>query len=156
MISNGAPAPARASVVLNLELSHGRHGAWARVELHERPEAAPGARRIARVALRGWMDHPATRRLEQALDDLAAGGVDQVLLDCAELRHLDYRQAPALVRTLSRFDTGSAGIVVCGLSRHLRDLFRLCGLESTLRCWPSAAELLEAPCSNGAPDASVS
>ncbi len=151
MIAPGEAAVARASVVLNLELCHGRHGAWARVELHERPEAAPGARRIARVALRGWIDRPATQRLEETLADLAARGVDQVLLDCGELLHLDYRETPALVESLRRFDASRAGVVICGLSRHLQDLFWFSGLESTVRCWPSAAELLEAPASYEAP-----
>lgn len=136
---------ARVSLALNLELSHGRYGAAARVELYERPEAAAGARRLARVRLRGWIDRPAARRLEDALEDLAARGVDQVLLDCAELRHIDYRLAPALVDALERFEARSGGIVVCGLSRHLRDLFRLAGCELRLRCWPSAAELLDLP-----------
>ncbi|HEY3216731.1 MAG TPA: STAS domain-containing protein [Candidatus Eisenbacteria bacterium] len=137
--------PTRRTLALNLELSHGRHGASARVELQERPEATAGARRIARVTLRGWIDAVAERRLEQALDDLAARGVDQVLLDCAELRHIDYRLAPGLVTALERFEARAAGIVVCGLSRHLRDLFRLAGCEPRVRCWPSSAELFDAP-----------
>ncbi|TMQ67493.1 MAG: STAS domain-containing protein [Candidatus Eisenbacteria bacterium] len=136
---------ARLALALNLELSYGRHGASARVELQERPHAAPGARRIARVTVRGWIDAAAERRLEQALDDLAARGVDQVLLDCAELRHIDYRIAPGLVSALERFEARTAGIVVCGLSRHLRDLFRLAGCEPRLRCWPSSSELFDAP-----------
>ena len=136
---------ARLALALNLELSHGRHGASARVELQERPQAPAGARRVARVTLRGWIDAVAERRLEQALDGLAARGVDQVLLDCAELRHIDYRLAPGLVSALERFEARAAGIVVCGLSRHLRDLFRLAGCEPRVRCWPSSADLFDAP-----------
>ena len=143
------PRLARLTLALNLELSYGRHGASARVELQERPHARPGARRVARVTLRGWIDAAAERRLEQALEDLAARGVDQVLLDCAELRHIDYRVAPGLVGALERFEARTAGIVVCGLSRHLRDLFRLAGCEPRLRCWPSSSDLFDGP---GAPE----
>jgi anti-anti-sigma factor len=134
----------RRTLAMNLELSHGKHGASARVEVHERPATFPAPQRIALVAVRGWLDRTAARRLGATLDDLAARGVDQLLVDCAELRHLDYRVAPGLVEALERFESRAGGFVVCGLSRHLRDLFRIAGCEPRLRCWPSAAELLEA------------
>ncbi len=130
---------------LQLELSHGRHGASARLDLYDRPDGRPGTRRIARLALRGWIDRPALMRLARALDDMANRGVDQLLLDCAELRHVDYRMTAELVACLERFEARSGGVVVCGLSRHLRDLFRLAGCEARLRLWPSADELLAEP-----------
>ncbi|MEK7329887.1 MAG: STAS domain-containing protein [Candidatus Eisenbacteria bacterium] len=137
---------ARPALALNLELSHGRPGASARVELHDRVAAdagrSPGVSRLARVALRGCIDAVAARRLEQVLDDLASRGVEQVLVDCVELRHIDFRMVPALVAALDRFEARSGGVVLCGLSRYLRDLFRMAGCESRLRCWPSAADLL--------------
>ena len=143
MIARAAAAEPRLALAFNFELSHGRHGAAARVEFHERAQDGPSPHRIALVALRGWIDRVAERRLEATLDDLAVRGVDQVLLDCAQLRHIDYRTAPALVEAVGRFESRAGGVVVCGLSRHLRDLFRLAGCESRLRCWPSAADLLE-------------
>jgi anti-anti-sigma factor len=127
----------RLALALNLELSHGRPGASARVELHDR-----GAGRIALLTLRGWIDAVAVRRLERALDDLANHAVTQLLLDCSPLRHIDYRHVPALVQALTRFETRAGGFVVCGLSPYLRDLFRMAGCEPQLRCWPSAQELL--------------
>jgi anti-anti-sigma factor len=127
----------RLALALNLELSDGRHGASARIELHERP-----AGRLALVALRGWIDRSAVQRLDRTLSDLAARGTDQLLLDCSQLRHIDYRLVPPLVDSLARFESHAGGFVVCGLSHYLRDLFRLAGCEPRLRCWPSAAELL--------------
>jgi anti-anti-sigma regulatory factor len=126
---------------LQMELSHGRHGASARLDVYDRPDAGPGARR-------GWIDRTALMRLGRALDDMASRGVDQLVLDCAELRHVDYRMTRGLVERLERFETHS-GVVVCGLSRHLRDLFRLAGCEGRLRCWPSADELLAEPLAPG-------
>lgn len=138
----------RPALALNLDLSHGQPGASARVELHDRParpEGAPaGGSRIARVSLRGDIDAIAAQRLGRALEDLALHDVDHVLLDCAQLRHIDFRRVTALVETLIRLDSRSGGVVVCGLSRYLRDLFRLAGHESRLRCWSSADDLLEA------------
>jgi len=134
----------QASVTLDLPLSHGRQGASARVSWYHRNAASPGARHIALVTLYGWLDRAALTRLELVFTDLAARGVDQVLLDCERLRHIDYRLAGTLVDRLERFEA-RAGVVVCGLSRHLRDLFRLSGCEARLRCWPSAADLLEQP-----------
>jgi anti-anti-sigma factor len=143
VIARAETAEPRLALAMNLELSHGRHGASARVELHERSAAGIRPRRIAVVVLRGWIDVAAELRLERTLEDLAARGAEQVLLDCAQLRHIDYRTAPALVDAVGRFESRAGGVVVCGLSRHLRDLFRLAGCESRLRCWPSASELLE-------------
>ncbi len=140
----------RPALALNLDLSHGKPGASARVELHDRPArpAGPaagrgGASRIARVSLHGCIDAVAAVRLGQVLEDLALRDVDQVLLDCAQLRHIDFRRVTALVDTLVRLDSRSGGVVVCGLSRYLRDLFRLAGHEGRLRCWSSADDLLE-------------
>ncbi|OGF16491.1 MAG: hypothetical protein A2W00_13035 [Candidatus Eisenbacteria bacterium RBG_16_71_46] len=139
MSSTFAPQP-RVALVMNLDLSHGRHGATARIELHERDQG-----RVALVQLGGWLDAVALGRLEDTLRDLELRGVSQLLLDCAAVRHIDYRLVPALVAALDRFEVRAGGCVVCGLSNYLRDLFRLAGCESSMRCWPSAAELLEPP-----------
>lgn len=137
----------RPALALNLELSHGRPGASARVELHDRPIVTggrmDGVSRVARVALRGHVDAVAAGRLERALGDLALRGVDVLLLDCAGLRHIDFRRVPGLVATLERFEAHAGGVVLCGLSRYLRDVFRLAGCEPRLRSWTSAADLLE-------------
>lgn len=145
MLSRADGQGSQASLALDLPLSHGRQGASARVTWYHRPQRAPGAQRIALVALHGWLDRTAVLRLERAFDDLALRGVDLVLLDCQRLRHIDYRLAGDLVDRLAQFENRAGGVVVCGLSRHLRDLFRLSGCESRLRCWPSAAELIDAP-----------
>lgn len=137
--------PVRPALALHLDLSHGRPGASARVELFERggEGGAAGGTRIARVSLRGCVDGVAAARLEQALEDLALRDLDQVLLDCAELRHVDFRRLPGLVEALLRLDARSGGVVLCGVSRYLRDLFRLAGCDRRLRCWSSADDLLE-------------
>jgi anti-anti-sigma factor len=125
------------SLALSLELSHGPFGAGARVEVLERDGV-----RLALVELRGWIDAPAVHRLEPLLDQLAVRGVNRLVVDCARVRHIDYRVVPTLVDALGRFDAHAGGFVLCGLSHYLRDLFRLAGREPGLRCWPSAAELL--------------
>lgn len=127
----------RVTLAVNLELSHGHHGAAARLELHER-----AGERLALLKLSGWIERVALRRLRHTLDDLAERGTSQLVLDCSQLRHIDYRLAPGLVDALARFESRAGGFVVCGLSHYLRDLFRLAGCESRLRCWPTAADLL--------------
>jgi anti-anti-sigma factor len=141
-----APFDAHASrpvLALSLELSSGRPGASARVEIHDTVAAGGGHSRIARVALAGCIDAVAARRLSETLDDLALRGVEDVLVDCEALRHVDFRLVPELVASLERFEARSGGVMMCGLSRYLRDVFRLAGCDSRLRCWPSAAELME-------------
>lgn len=126
------------AMAVNLQFTRGRHGAAARIEMHDRPTG-----RVAVLALRGWVDVSAEQRIEQTLEDLAVRGASQLLVDCSQLRHIDYRLVPRLVSALVRFESRSGAFVLCGLSRYLRDLFRLAGCDSQLRCWPSAAELLE-------------
>jgi hypothetical protein len=72
--------------------------------------------------------------------DLEAMGCHDVLLDWASVVHLDVRAVPVLVRDLRRFESQAGNVVLCGLSRYLRDLIRVAGCEP--RSWPSATELL--------------
>ncbi len=110
----GIPSP----LAINLELSHGRHGASARVELRG------AASERADVAICGWIDPVALLRLREVLHDLAARGVRSVALDCSQLRHIEFRLIPALLESLEAFDGGDR---VRGLSHRLGDVFRLAG-----------------------------
>jgi anti-anti-sigma factor len=127
-------------IVMHESLSHGLHGTSARLEVHE---TSPD--RTARLALRGWLDAIALSRLGQRFDDLARQGVRRLILDLAELHHVDYRLVPALTEALERFEARSGAVVVCGLSPYLRDIFRLSGCEPRLTCMPSAETLIESP-----------
>jgi anti-anti-sigma regulatory factor len=139
MVTQTGALEARTSVVMNLQLSRGRHGAAARLEVHERP-----AGRVGLLAVRGWVDLSAERGIERALDDLRARGVTRLVMDCSQLLHVDYRLVPRLADALLRFEAHAGAVVLCGLSRYLRDLFRIAGCESRLCCWPSASDLLDA------------
>jgi len=102
----------RTTLALNLELG-GRHSASARVELLEHP----GARCVAHVALRGWIDRRAERELERALAALAPRVVSGVVLDCSRVRRLADCQVARLVAALSRLERGAGAIEVRGLPR---------------------------------------
>jgi anti-anti-sigma factor len=128
----------RQTLAVNLQFTRGRHGAAARIELHER-----AAGRIAMLALRGWVDLSAERRIEQALDDLAARGATRLVLDLSQLRHVDYRMVPRLVQAIARFESRAGAVAMCGMSRYLHDLFRLSGCDVQLHTWSSVAALLD-------------
>jgi len=129
---------------VNLQFTRGRHGASGRIEWHDRPQG-----RVAVLALRGWIDLSAERRIEETLSEIATRGVEQLVVDCSQLRHVDYRLVPRLMDSLARFEARSGGTVLCGLSRYLRDLLRLAGCEPQLRCWPSVEELWSRPLEAG-------
>ena len=139
MVSQAGAGDVRTSMTMNLQLSRGRHGADARLEVHERP-----AGRVGLLALRGWVDLSAARGIERALEELAARGVSRLVVDCSQLLHVDYRFVPRLADALLGFEARAGAVVLCGLSRYLTDLFRIAGCESKLCCWPSAADLLDA------------
>lgn len=139
MVARSESSDTRTSVAINLQFTQGRHGAAARLEVHERP-----AGRVGLLALRGWVDLSAERGIERALDDLAARGVSRLVVDCSQLLHVDYRLVPRLADALLRFESHAGAVVLCGLSRYLRDLFRIAGCESKLCCWPTASDLLDA------------
>jgi anti-anti-sigma regulatory factor len=121
-----APADVRTTVALNLELG-GRHAASARVELWE----APGDSQVACVALSGWIDRGAERRLERALDALAPRAVSRVVLDCSGVSRLGGRQAERLLDAMARLEGAAGPIEVCGLSPALRER-----LGARARFWP--------------------
>jgi anti-anti-sigma factor len=129
----------RQALAVNLQFTRGRHGAAARIELHDRP-----AGRLATLALRGWVDLSAERRIEQALEDLAARGANQLVLDCSLLRHIDYRMVPRLVQALGRFESRAGSVALVGMSRYLHDLFRLSGCDVNLHPWSSVAAMFAA------------
>jgi anti-anti-sigma regulatory factor len=114
----------RVALAINLELSHGRHGAAARIEMDD---GVPGG--SARVALRGWIERSAMRRLLDTLDGLRARGVHGVTLDWSQVRHVDARQVSGLVTALSRLEARGGACAMLGLSHHLRDLFLLAGCD---------------------------
>lgn len=130
MVAPVGTLDARMTMAVNLQFTRGRHGAGARIELHDRP-----AGRFAVLALMGWVDLSAERRIEQTLDDLVSRGARQLLLDCSQLRHVDYRMVPRLVESLGRFESRAGAYAVTGMSRYLRDLFRLAGCDAHLRSW---------------------
>lgn len=144
MVAQTGTHEVRTSVTMNLQLTRGRHGAAARLEVQERPTG-----RVGMLALRGWVDLSAERAIEQVLDDLAVRGVSRLVVDCSQLLHVDYRLVPRLADALVRFEARSGVVAMCGLSRYLRDVFRIAGCESKLCCWPDAAELLDAPAPAG-------
>jgi anti-anti-sigma factor len=138
MVTRAGTSDDRTSVTMNLQFTRGRHGAAARLEVHERP-----AGRVGLLALRGWVDLSAARGIERALDDLAARGVTRLVVDCSQLVHVDYRLVPRLADALLHFESQAGAVGLCGLSRYLRDVFRLSGADTKLATWPSADELLQ-------------
>lgn len=137
MVAPVASLDPRKAVSVNLQFTRGRHGAAARIEFHDRPSG-----RLALLELRGWIDLSAERRLEQTIDELASHGVGRLVVDCSPLRHVDYRMVPRLVGALARFELRSGSVMLSGLSRHLRDLFRLAGCDPHVGAWAPAVEPL--------------
>jgi anti-anti-sigma regulatory factor len=114
----------RLTVAIDLELSHGKDGASARIEMFERTEGA-----AALVALSGWIEPVAGGRLIETLSGLAARGVRHLVLDCSRVRHIDFPLIAPLAHALAGFEAFFGTASVRGLSPHLRDLFRLSGSD---------------------------
>ncbi len=121
-------ASVRTTLAMNLEFTRGRHGAAARLELFDGPDA-----RTAVFALRGWIDAAAARRVEQTIDDLLGRDVRRLIVDGSRLQHVDYRQVPRIGAAFARFEARAGAVTFCGLSRYLLDLFRLSGCDGPLR-----------------------
>src|SRR5258706_1006397 len=118
MVSQAGPTAVRTSVTMNLQFTRGRHGAAARLEVHERP-----AGRVGLLALRGWVDLSAARGIERALDDLAARGVSRLVVDCSQLLHVDYRLLPRVAEALLPVEAHARAVLLCGVFRYPRDPF---------------------------------
>ena len=118
----------RMSCAVNLDLSHGRHPASARIEWCEAEAGMGGAE--ATLALRGWIDRSALLGLESTLGELSRRGVRRLSLDCSGVRHVELGAVSPLARLLS--DSAPAGLRLFGISPHLRDLFRLAGCRELI------------------------
>jgi len=106
MVSHAGAGDVRTSMTMNLQFTRGRHGAAARLEVHERP-----AGRVGLLALRGWVDLSATRGIESALDHLATRGISRLVVDCSQLLHVDYRLVPRLAEALLGFEARHEPVV---------------------------------------------
>ena len=131
---------ARHALAIDLELTHGPNGAAARIEFRD---ASDGT--LALVHVRGWIEGVALARLQDILAELARRGVARLVLDCSQLRHIDYRQVGALIESLARLESPTLAYGWCGLSRHLRDLFRLAGCDPALHDLASTDHWAAAP-----------
>jgi len=140
MVTQTGSSESVASLSLHLQFTRGRHGAAARLDVLERP-----AGRVGLLSLRGWVDLSAQRGIERMLDEVATRQVSRLVVDCSQLLHIDYRLVPRLADALLHFESHVAPVGLCGLSRYLRDLFRIAGCDSRLAVWPTVADLLEAP-----------
>jgi hypothetical protein len=102
----------RTALALTVELG-GRHAASARVELlHE-----PGEMQVAHVALSGWIDGAAERRLERALAVLQPREISRVVLDCSCVSRLEAPAAARLMEAVARFEGRPGAVEVRGLPR---------------------------------------
>lgn len=116
--------PERLVYAITLDLSHGPHGAHARIE---RIGAEDGDGDIARLTLFGWIDRLALDHLSGALEELASRGVRRLNLDCSRVRHIEFAALPVLLALLARVAREPGTLRLTGLSPHLRDLFRIAG-----------------------------
>lgn len=109
---------------ITLDLSHGPHGANARIE-HIGADGGDGD--AARLTLFGWIDRLALDRLSGALAELADRGVRRLSLDCSRVRHIEFAALPVLLALLANVAREPGALRLTGLSPHLRDLFRIAG-----------------------------
>jgi hypothetical protein len=122
-----ASLAARSALAINLDLSHGRHGASARVEFHDGEEGT-----CARVVVRGWIESVGFRRLRDILEDLARRGVVRLVLDCSELREIEGRCLAELIESLASLRSPAFDYQVCGLTPRLRERFRWAGFDPSI------------------------
>jgi len=102
----------RPVLTLELDLGGGARGASARFEL--RVDAGrPG---VALVAVRGWVGRVAEQRLVRALSEWMTHGIERVILDCRDARHLDPRTAHRLAEAAARRE-GGGPVEIWGLPR---------------------------------------
>jgi len=105
----------RAALAINLELG-GRHAASARVELLQES----GDAQVAHVALSGWIDGAAERRLERALAELKPRDISRVVLDSSCVSRMERPAAARLMEAVARLEGRPGEIEVRGLPRTAR------------------------------------
>jgi hypothetical protein len=102
---------ARTALAIHLELG-GRRQASARVEVVHEHEA-----RVAHVALSGWIDGAAERRLERALEALEPREISKVVVDCSCVSRIARPTAARLMEAVARIESRSGAVELRGLPR---------------------------------------
>ena len=100
---------ARTALAIHLELG-GRRQASARVEVVHEQEA-----RVAHVALSGWIDGAAERRLERALEALGPRAISRVVVDCSCVERIARPTAARLMEAVARMESRPGANEVRGL-----------------------------------------
>ncbi len=87
------------------------------------------AQRVMRVVLSGEIGHEAFADVPAMLERLLRTGVLQVVIDCSEVSHFDYRGVRPLLRRAEAFREQGGDVRLAGLSPYLFAIFRSAGAD---------------------------
>jgi anti-sigma B factor antagonist len=81
-------------------------------------------------------------RLDAAQSPVAQAFLDRVegtvTLDCSRLEYISSAGLGVLLKTQKRLQPAGGGLVLSGLSRHVRDVFTYSGFDQIFRIEPAA------------------
>jgi len=95
------------------------------------------------IEITGRMDGELAARMGQALDEVLSQGHDRLVLD---LGSVDYISSPGLreiVRAYKRAQAGGGDLRIANPSDRVLDVFKLAGLDTTLRIYRSDAQAID-------------
>ncbi|NJQ00847.1 STAS domain-containing protein [Streptomyces sp. PLAI1-29] len=93
--------------------------------------------------LDGELDYHTAPRLSRALDEITFSAGTDVILDVTELAYCDSTGLTVLISANQRAEAGGARFGIAGLSRDLRRVFTIVGLDQFFTLYASTEEAVE-------------
>src|SRR3954454_21927203 len=85
---------------------------------------------LAELTIQGELDFATSEKIDQAIDQTAAGGCTLVAVDLHDVTFIDCAGIRALVRARHRLDAGSSHLWVIGISRQVARMMALTGTDA--------------------------
>jgi len=87
------------------------------------------AQRVMRLVLEGEIGQEAVADVSAMIERLPASGVLQVVIDCSEVSHFDYRGVRPLLRRVEALREQGGDVRLAGLSPYVFAIFRSAGAD---------------------------
>lgn len=93
--------------------------------------------------LSGKIYHENVAALEKSLDKSIRKGIEQIVLDCSELKIIDSSGLSVLVDTIKKLSGRDGSLHLCDMSESVSKIFELTSLEKFIEAQPDVETALE-------------
>ena len=105
-----------------------------------RIQAVDEREQVWTIALRGRIDQPASRAIEDAVDELCAAGHLRLVVDMSQVVYLASAGLGSLLTGVRRARLLKGDVRLAGLNDRVREVFEMSGFDQVFSIFPTIAE----------------